>query len=423
MGGTRFKLYPQPGFLDDFKTPDIVTLSAPAGTIGPGPADVRMYTLFPIGKPRPYGIAPSPQHGGRALSPPWHGDIHPPAEPDENGHFDYLEPGTPQFEAAHLFGTTHFVLDIWENYFGRPIPWHFQSVYKRLELSILPSLENAYSGFGFIEVGGDTRSGIFRPFSLNFDVIAHEMGHLIIYSEIGLPDPKLSQGEYWGFHESAADLVALISSLHFDSLVNSLLDSTSGNLLTYNVLSRMAEIEPHQQIRIAANNVRLSEFAAGWRKEHLLSQPLTGAFFDIFVDIFHEMLLEQGVITQEMEDKSHELLISPEQAPALQTLFDTAFNLNPQGFKDALLLTRDIVGTYLADTWDRLTPENLTYLRVARTFEQVDVETSGGRFEKLIRGNFDMREIGHVRVGPQLAPFGEHSHVKSVRTQVPRGIA
>jgi hypothetical protein len=421
MGGTRFKLYPQPGFLDDFKTPDIVTLSAPAGSIGPGPADARMYTLYPVGKHTPYGITPSPQLGGRVSSPPWHGEIHPPAEPDEMGHFDHIEVGTPQFEAAHLFGTTHFVLEIWERYFGRSIPWHFRDVYDRLELSILPSLENAYSGFGFIEVGGDKRSGIFRPFSLNFDVIAHEMGHLIIYSEIGLPDPKLSQGEYWGFHESAADLVALISSLHFDSLVDSLLNSTSGNLLSYNVLSRMAEIEPHQQIRVAANNVRLSEFAAGWRKEHLLSQPLTGAFFDIFVDIFHETLLEHGVMSQEMHDKSHELLNSPDQAPAVQQLFDNAFSVNPQGFKDALLLTRDIMGSYLADSWDRLTPQNLTYLRVARTFEQVDLETSGGRFQKIIRGNFDMREIGYVRVGPQLGPLGENSHIKSVRTQVPRG--
>ena len=61
MSGTRFKLYPQPGFLDDFGVPETVYISSPAGTIGPGPSDLRIYTVYPVGKPTPYGIAPSPQ--------------------------------------------------------------------------------------------------------------------------------------------------------------------------------------------------------------------------------------------------------------------------------------------------------------------------------------------------------------------------
>jgi hypothetical protein len=422
MRGTRFKLYPQPSFLADFKTPETVYISSPPGSIGPGPSDERIYTVFPVDKPKPYGVDASPQGFEKIALPPWQGLILAPAQPDSMGHFDHLTPGTPQFEAAHLFGTARFVLDIWEKYFGRPIPWHFAQTYDRLELTIQPTLENAFSGYGFIEVGGDWKTGVFRPFSLNFDVIAHEMGHLMVYSEVGLPDPSLSQGEYWGFHESAADLVALVSSLHFDSVVTELLDRTRGNLYTYNVLSRMGELSPEVQIRTAANDVRLSLFSAGWRDEHLLSQPLTGAFFDIFVDIFHENLLDHGLIGPDVEDLSDQLLATPDYAPVMQVLFDQAYGRNPDGFRDALLLTRDILGTYLADTWSQLDAESLNFLKVAEAFEAVDLRLSGGRYHRLIRGNFDMRDIGYVRVGPQLAPLGENSHVNSVRTQVPRGV-
>jgi hypothetical protein len=421
MRGTRFKLYPQPSFLADFKTPETVYISPPPGSIGPGPSDQRIYTVYPVDKPTPYGIGSSPRRYANIFLPPWRGEVLSPAMPDAKGHFDYLEPGTPQFEAAHLYGTVRFVLDIWEGYFGREIPWHFARRYDRLELTIQPTLNNAHAGYGFIEVGTDLKNGTSQPFSLNFDVIAHEFGHILLFSEIGRPDPALSRGEYWGFHESAADLVAIISSLHFNSVVDELLFRTRGNLYMFNVLNRIGELSPEGQIRSAANHTRLSRFAGGWEDEHFLSQPLTGAFFDIFVDIFHEKLLDHGLIGPEVEELSDQLLATPEYAPIMQDLFDKAFDRNPDGFKEALLLTRDTLGTYLADTWSRLNADYLTYIDVAEAFEEVDREFSGGRYKRLIRGNFDMRDIGYVRVGPQLAPLGKNSHVNSVRTLVPRG--
>ncbi len=62
-----------------------------------------------------------------------------------------------------------------------------------------------------MEIGSDFPAGRSRrvPFSSNFDVIAHQLGHLIIYSEIGLPAEGALDGEYFGFHEAAADLTAL----------------------------------------------------------------------------------------------------------------------------------------------------------------------------------------------------------------------
>ena len=419
MEGTRFKLYPQPRFLEDFEEPETVYVSSPAGSLDPGPADHRMYAIFPVGKPAPYGINPNPDSSDDVPMPPWEGAVQPLAEADQQGHFDHLEPGTPQFEAAHLFGTVRFVLDIWEGYFDREIPWHSAKHYDRLELTILPSLENAYSGYGFLEMGGDRKHGRYKPFSLNFDVIAHEVGHAIIYSELGVPHPRGTTGEYFGFHESAADLVALISSLHFNSLVDRLLLRTSGNLYRLNSITRMAELSDNAQIRIAANDVRLSEFERGWIKEHKLSQPLTGAFFDIFVDLFHECLLDYGAIDEHMEHLSDELLATPDYAPVMQALFDEAFAASPDGFKMALVDARDILGTYLADTWKEIDSNSLNFVDVARAFEAVDRAHTGGRYEKLIRGNFEMRDIGRVKVGPQLAPLQKDSHANSVRTVVP----
>ncbi len=375
-----------------------------------------MYTIFPIGKEQPYGISPD---GSDVQAPPWTGEIEEMPMPDAEGHFDYLEPGTPQFETAHLFGTVRFVMDIWEDYFGRVIPWQSDKTHDRLELTILPSLENAYSGYGFIEMGGDRSTGSLKPFSLNFDVIAHELGHAIIYSEVGVPDPNNVTGEYFGFHESAADLVALISSLHFNSLVDLLLENTSGNLYMLNAVNRVAELSENKQIRIAANDKRLGEFAKGWVKEHHLSQPLTGAFFDILVDLFHEMLLDYGAISPEMEDLSDTLLATADYAPVMQEMFDAAYADHPDKFKMALLDARDILGTYLADTWQKIDRRDLNFVDIADIFLEVDQEHTGGRFERLIRGNFRIRDIGIVDVGPQLEPLGKDSHANSVRTMVP----
>src|SRR5215468_9002284 len=58
--GTRFLLFPQPPFLKHYRTPVSVRLSPRAGTVGPGPADARMYVIEPVGKPQPYGIVPGP---------------------------------------------------------------------------------------------------------------------------------------------------------------------------------------------------------------------------------------------------------------------------------------------------------------------------------------------------------------------------
>jgi hypothetical protein len=379
-----------------------------------------MYVIEPLGKGAPYGVDFTAYGSPYLYLPPWRGPIRPPALPDADGHFDHLEVGSPAFEMAHSYGCVRFVLDVWERYFGRPIDWHFSPQHERLEIVLLPEWDNAHVGWGFMEVGAYTsETGEVRPFTLNFDTLAHELGHLIIYSEVGIPPLQDVASEYFGFHEAAADLTALLAVLHFDSVVSRLLEMTRGNLYTFNELNRFAELSDNEQIRIVGNASRLSDFASGWTDEHDLSEPLTGALFDIFVDIFHESLLERGLISPAVEALADRVQYVPQYEPLIQALFDDAYAADPGGFRQALLDARDDLGRALAQTWQRLHPYGLNYEDVAAVMLEVDLELTGGRYARLIRSNFLWREIGLVRVGPRRTPPGPESHALSTRTMTP----
>ena len=180
VGGTKFRLYPQPPYLDDFEEPETVFVSSPPGSIWEGPQDDRMYTVFPTKKDAHYGMHENEKGEPYLLLPPWQGDIYYPAQPDEEGHFDHIETGTNQFYMAHLFGSTRFTLDVWERYFGRRLDWHFRGDYDRIELSIMPNVDNAFLGWGFLETGGTVEDGTYRPFFLNFDVISSVRANRIL---------------------------------------------------------------------------------------------------------------------------------------------------------------------------------------------------------------------------------------------------
>jgi hypothetical protein len=415
--GTRFLLYPQPPFLEGFEEPEVVSVSPVAGSVGPGPSDDRMYAVYPHDKLVTYGAPIGPR--GEKFTPPWLGTAYPPAEPDADGHFDHLQIGTPQFEMAHLYGSVRFVLDVWEGYFDQPINWHFGDQFKQMELMIMPRFPNATMGYGFMEIGGyHMANGDYRPFSLNFDILGHEVGHSIIYPIIGLPDPQRVHNDYYGFHESAADMVGLIAALHFDSVVDELLKNTSGNLYALNKLNRVGELTRNDQIRIATNRLTLWDFVHGWSDEHDLGQPLTAAIFDTLVDLFHESLKARGIISEEMENLSDALEESPDYGAVLQDDFDEVYQQHSEEMREALLEARDFIGTYMAVTFSKLTPM-LRYRDVAEALLEAEQEVSGGVYQEVLVYNLMRRGIGEVRVGPRVTPPGEESHAFSVRTEGP----
>ena len=91
----------------------------------PGPADRRIYVIDPV-LPK----APLPISLPAALA----GSSTPLPRPGPDGHFDYLDPGSREFQAAHVYACMRRVLDICESYFGQEIPWFFAPTYERLEI-------------------------------------------------------------------------------------------------------------------------------------------------------------------------------------------------------------------------------------------------------------------------------------------------
>ncbi len=416
-GGVRFRLYPKPPYVHPEWPPETISVSRPRGSIGPGPADDRMRLIVPVEKRYSYGVNPGPLGTPRLDFPPFRGPVHRPVCPDDEGNFDSIPEGTPEFAEAHVFGTVRFVLDIWERYFGRPIEWHFARDYQQLEIAILPNLDNAYAGYGFMEIGAHpTPTGTLLPYALNFDVMAHELGHLIIYSTIGVPSPSAERGEYYGFQELAADTTALIAALHFESLITHLLEETHGNLYVFNELDRFAELSPHDEIRLASNDVKLSQFTAGWDDEHKLSQPLTGAHFRHRASTSsRNSWSSAALIPREIAEATRQVRDEPEIATMVQPAFEAAFAEEYDGLRAALIDARDYVGFALAATWQRLQADNFSYVDVAETLIAVDQMMSGGRYRRALVESFVWREIGSAKVGPRLKPPGPRSHSHSVR--------
>lgn len=391
--GTRFRLFPQPPVLDAFSEPETVWLSIPPSDIAPGPSDSRMYVADAVAKSDYYDYP---------VLPPYRGRMYPPVAPGPDGHFDRIPVDSREFRAAHMYGTMRFVLDIWEGYFGHEIPWHFEASYNRLELIPWVDWNNAQSGWGFIETGYRTaRSGERVPLSLNFDVLAHELGHSILYSQVGLPPDDAATAAYQGFHESASDLVAIISSLHFESVMDLILARTSGNLYVRNVLNRVGEISPNEQIRLASNRLTMSDVPRldtpieqlTQPERHRIGEPLTGAVFDTLVEVFQQRLVDDGLISPELDKLSRRGGPLEVDGDALQRQFDDAYAANPSGFKTALEGARDYLGELLARTWSQL-EWDLSFADVGRAMLRADLVLSGGYFHPEILESLVWREIG-----------------------------
>jgi hypothetical protein len=390
--GTRFLIYSQPPFLaPEFSKPEVVSINVPPGKVKAGPEDDRMFVVDAINK-EPYS---------RFIRPPYRGPKNEVVKPGPDNHFDHLTPGTREFSAATMYATVRRVLDLWEDYFDHPIAWHFETEFPKLELIPLIEWDNAQSGYGFLEFGYGRRPGggidHSRPYCENFDVLAHELGHSIIFSEVGVPaspetiDPGI---DYGGMHESAGDLVAIVAVLHFNTVIDFLLKKTKGNLFTVNELDRVGELSTSREIRTAFNYARMSDVG---NEPHDRSLPLTGGIFDIMVEVFQKELVSRKLISEDLAKRST-LGPSPtrdQDLAAIQRDFDKAYEGKEAEFKEALLEARDYLGRLLAVTWGNLSPNFLTYHSVLRGLLRADrdLRVSGGRHQETIRECFAWREI------------------------------
>ncbi len=357
--GTRFLLYPQVPHLAGYEKPETVWISTPPSEIQPGPADARMYVADPLFEKPAYEF---PFH------PPFNGAQHPPATAGPDGHFDHLDPDSREFVAAHIFGSLRRILDIWESYLGHEIIWHFAQTYERLEIVPFVDWENAHSGYGYMEFG--VEAGTRFPYALNFDVIAHEFGHALIFAEMGMPMATPGR-EYFGYHEGVSDLIALVSMLHFDSVLDRLLRSTRGNLLTMNELNRIAELAGDKQIRTASNDRRMSTVTD---EVHDLSKPFTGAIFDTLVEIYHQNAVDADLVDLPVE-VTHDRLFELDhtEIELIGHIFAEAYDKRACLFKSALESARDLLGSAIARSWSTLDPDTMDYAAAgAAIAEQLD---------------------------------------------------
>src|SRR5208337_2030737 len=117
-----------------------------------------------------------------------------------------------------------------------------------------------HSGPGFIETGEKpNRFGREQPFCLNFDVMAHETGHAIMFSMIGVPAEGGASEPFLAFHESFSDLIALIGVMEIPSVTRRLLTQTEGNLYVLNLVNRIGAFSDTEQVRLASNLQRMTD--------------------------------------------------------------------------------------------------------------------------------------------------------------------
>ncbi len=385
QSGTRFLLFPQPRFLPGSE-PEVITISVSPDKIMHGPADDRFFVVDAINK-RPYNQFNRPQYTGEKREP---------SKPGSHGHFDKIDIDSRDFYCATMYATVRRVLDIWEDYFGSFIPWHFEGDFARMELIPLIEWNNAQSGYGFLEFGyaSNGMGGIdkTKPYCENFDVLAHELGHSIIFSKVGFPINPNDRGiDFGGMHESGGDLIAIISLLHFNTVVDKLLSYTKGNLFTVNELTRVGELSNSRQIRLAFNSYRMSDVGD---EPHDRSQPLTGAIFDILVEVFQSNLVEKGLITEDLAERSTQNPTNDGvDLEKIQEEFGEAYLNKEAEFKISLLEARDYLGALLAKMWNEIDPNFLSYYVILQSLVRNDRIISGGKYSQIIRECFAWREI------------------------------
>jgi hypothetical protein len=324
---------------------------------------------------------------GTASFPPFDGVRRMPLSSGRDRNFDNLDWSSRDFLAAHAYACARFVLGVWQSYLGRPIKWFFSDTHERLEIIPLADWENAQAGYGFLELGYSVVGGIKRPYALNFDTIAHEMGHLIGLSATGgLPWKTSRETDYFPLSEAFSDLVSLISFLNFDSAVDRLLRRTNGNLLVYNELNRFAETSPETQIRLATNYRRMSEVTS---EVHDRALPFVGAVFDSIVDLYHHELVQHDCAEPRLLNVNLRE-ITVDEWDTFQARMTSAFRARPHLFRSALISARDTIGQALAGALGELDPQIIRMDKAAEA-----VISASGQAARILEVNFVWREILH----------------------------
>ena len=180
---------------------------------------------------------------------------------------------------------------------------------------------------------------------------------------------------------------------------------TRGNLYVPSAFNRLGELTETEQIRWAANTATMEELGASPRRRrhmdrsqrpgreaHDLSQVLTGAVFDVVVDVFQRMLVERGLLSRRLHYLAKSLVEEVADLEDVRDLFAGAYRGHHDEFKRVLEDARDWAGYGLAASC-RPAAGDLNFAEVGRELVEVDREMSGGRFGDIVGVNFARRGI------------------------------
>jgi hypothetical protein len=233
------------------------------------------------------------------------------------------------------------------------------------------------------------------PFALNFDVVAHETGHLILLGLLGPPpSSELAQGEgsdFLAYHESVADLASKLSLLHFDTALDLILRRSKGNLYVMNELDRIGALSREKQLRMASHSLKMADVGLDI---HDRSRPFTGAVFDTLVAIFQCTLFDRGLTAidpRRIRDPRNEL--QRYDLDAELGMPSSIYERRHFAVKSALEEARDLVGEMLTGSWRNIEPGGFSLAQAALSMITVAERGRASRFSDLAYENFVWREI------------------------------
>lgn len=208
--------------------------------------------------------------------------------------------GLAQFRQVSVWATLQRALAFFEDSsaLGRRIPWGFEGN----RLIVVPHAGQGENAF----YDRDSKSLQFYYFGsdpdvvytcLSTDIVNHEFGHAVLdgirplYNESSLVQAG-------AFHEFVGDLTAILLTLHNGDLRKYLADQTEGKLKEATTIAAIAEefgenVEGRPYLRTAINDFKMSDMK-GETSAHRVSQVLTGAMFDILIELGENYRGEPG---------------------------------------------------------------------------------------------------------------------------------
>ena len=138
-------------------------------------------------------------------------------------------------------------------------------------------------------------------------------------------------------------------------------------------------------------DLRAPGLSLSQQERHTIALPLTGAVFDVLVEVFQRRLVNARFIGRDLDDLAR---TRRGDAPLkeVQAGFDSAYVGKHDAFKAALLDARDYVGHLLAGSWRQL-GWDVTYSGVAAAMLAEDLRLTAGAGRDLLSECLSWRGI------------------------------